>query len=71
MISFHYFKFVTTKRFSGGRFGKIFDDDPKLWRMYADFIGSAGRSGIQLLQKPCLLGHNSILSSDFSCAQHI
>ncbi|CAA7406429.1 unnamed protein product [Spirodela intermedia] len=28
--------------FVGGRFGKIFDDDPKLWRMYADFIGSAG-----------------------------
>uniref|UniRef100_A0A1D1Z6A8 UPF0420 protein n=1 Tax=Anthurium amnicola TaxID=1678845 RepID=A0A1D1Z6A8_9ARAE len=26
----------------GGRFGKLFDDDPKLWRMYADFIGSAG-----------------------------
>ncbi|XP_078435592.1 root UVB sensitive protein (Protein of unknown function, DUF647) isoform X2 [Wolffia australiana] len=26
----------------GGRFGKIFDDDPKLWRLYADFIGSAG-----------------------------
>ncbi|KAG9453988.1 hypothetical protein H6P81_006892 [Aristolochia fimbriata] len=28
--------------FIGGRFGNIFDDDPKLWRMYADFIGSAG-----------------------------
>ncbi|XP_059667981.1 protein root UVB sensitive 5 isoform X2 [Cornus florida] len=26
----------------GGRFGNIFDDDPKQWRMYADFIGSAG-----------------------------
>ncbi|GAV75480.1 DUF647 domain-containing protein [Cephalotus follicularis] len=26
----------------GGRFGSIFDDDPKQWRMYADFIGSAG-----------------------------
>lgn len=25
----------------GGRFGKLFDDDPKQWRMYADFIGSA------------------------------
>lgn len=30
--------------FSGGRFGNLFDDDPKQWRMYADFIGSAGRS---------------------------
>lgn len=30
--------------FSGGRFGSLFDDDPKQWRMYADFIGSAGRS---------------------------
>lgn len=29
--------------FQGGRFGNIFDDDPKQWRMYADFIGSAGR----------------------------
>ncbi|KAM6550653.1 hypothetical protein CsatB_000461 [Cannabis sativa] len=26
----------------GGRFGNIFDDDPKQWRLYADFIGSAG-----------------------------
>ncbi|XP_020525037.1 protein root UVB sensitive 5 isoform X3 [Amborella trichopoda] len=26
----------------GGRFGGLFDDDPKQWRMYADFIGSAG-----------------------------
>ncbi|ONM30133.1 Protein root UVB sensitive 5 [Zea mays] len=26
----------------GGRFGALFDDDPKKWRMYADFIGSAG-----------------------------
>lgn len=29
--------------FPGGRFGNLFDDDPKQWRMYADFIGSAGR----------------------------
>ena len=29
--------------FPGGRFGSLFDDDPKQWRMYADFIGSAGR----------------------------
>ncbi|KAD3067628.1 hypothetical protein E3N88_35508 [Mikania micrantha] len=28
--------------FIGARFGNLFDDDPKLWRMYADFIGSAG-----------------------------
>ncbi|XP_020276291.1 protein root UVB sensitive 5 isoform X2 [Asparagus officinalis] len=28
--------------FIGGRFGKLFDDDPKQWRMYADFIGSTG-----------------------------
>ncbi|XP_042465310.1 protein root UVB sensitive 5-like isoform X1 [Zingiber officinale] len=28
--------------FIGGRLGNIFDDDPKRWRMYADFIGSAG-----------------------------
>ncbi|KAJ0640472.1 putative Root UVB sensitive family [Helianthus annuus] len=27
---------------AGGRFGNLFDDDPKQWRMYADFIGSAG-----------------------------
>ncbi|KAL7169656.1 hypothetical protein ACSBR2_034651 [Camellia fascicularis] len=27
--------------FIGGRFGNLFDDDPKQWRMYADFIGSA------------------------------
>lgn len=27
----------------GGRFGNLFDDDPKQWRLYADFIGSAGR----------------------------
>ncbi|KAI4338901.1 hypothetical protein MLD38_023908 [Melastoma candidum] len=26
----------------GGRFSSLFDDDPKQWRMYADFIGSAG-----------------------------
>ncbi|XP_054795682.1 protein root UVB sensitive 5-like isoform X3 [Prosopis cineraria] len=26
----------------GGRFGNLFDDDPKQWRMYADLIGSAG-----------------------------
>ncbi|CAH2074615.1 unnamed protein product, partial [Thlaspi arvense] len=26
----------------GGRFGSLFDDDPKQWRMYADLIGSAG-----------------------------
>lgn len=29
--------------FQGGWFGNLFDDDPKQWRMYADFIGSAGR----------------------------
>jgi hypothetical protein len=29
--------------FIGGRFGSLFDEDPKQWRMYADFIGSAGR----------------------------
>ncbi|XP_020102486.1 protein root UVB sensitive 5 isoform X5 [Ananas comosus] len=28
--------------FIGGLFGTLFDDDPKQWRMYADFIGSAG-----------------------------
>ncbi|XP_008776657.2 protein root UVB sensitive 5 isoform X1 [Phoenix dactylifera] len=28
--------------FVGGRFGSLFDDDPKQWRMYADIIGSAG-----------------------------
>ncbi|WOL14951.1 protein root UVB sensitive 5 [Canna indica] len=28
--------------FVGGRLGNLFDDDPKRWRMYADFIGSAG-----------------------------
>eukprot|EP01018_Ginkgo_biloba_P033317 Gb_18644 [translate_table: standard] len=28
--------------FIGGRFGGLFDDDPKQWRMYADFVGSAG-----------------------------
>ncbi|KAL7604201.1 hypothetical protein Lser_V15G18647 [Lactuca serriola] len=28
--------------FIGGRFGNLFDDDPKQWRIYADFIGSAG-----------------------------
>ncbi|KAI3885664.1 hypothetical protein MKW92_008129 [Papaver armeniacum] len=28
--------------FIGGRFGDLFDNDPKQWRMYADFIGSAG-----------------------------
>nr|KYP63524.1 UPF0420 protein [Cajanus cajan] len=28
--------------FIGGQFGSLFDDDPKQWRMYADFIGSAG-----------------------------
>ncbi|KAK4480935.1 hypothetical protein RD792_011793 [Penstemon davidsonii] len=26
----------------GGRFGNLFDDDPKQWRLYADFIGSTG-----------------------------
>ncbi|KAK1271143.1 hypothetical protein QJS04_geneDACA007531 [Acorus gramineus] len=28
--------------FIGGRFGTLFDDDPKQWRLYADFVGSAG-----------------------------
>ncbi|XP_020582720.1 protein root UVB sensitive 5-like [Phalaenopsis equestris] len=28
--------------FIGGRYGYLFDDDPKQWRMYADIIGSAG-----------------------------
>ncbi|KAL3654923.1 hypothetical protein CASFOL_000709 [Castilleja foliolosa] len=28
--------------FIGGRFGNLFDDDPKQWRLYADFIGSMG-----------------------------
>lgn len=28
---------------SGGRFGNLFDNDPKQWRLYADFIGSFGR----------------------------
>eukprot|EP00250_Pteridium_aquilinum_P015410 c22564_g1_i1 orf=226-1887(-) len=28
--------------FIGGRFGRVFDDDPKQWRMYAEFIGSFG-----------------------------
>ncbi|XP_055812679.1 protein root UVB sensitive 5 isoform X2 [Solanum dulcamara] len=32
----------TLFHWSGGRFGNIFDYDPKQWRMYADFIGSAG-----------------------------
>ncbi|KAL9263066.1 root UVB sensitive 5-like protein, partial [Drosera capensis] len=27
---------------SGDRFGSLFDDDPRQWRMYADLIGSAG-----------------------------
>lgn len=30
-------------KISGGRFGTLFDDDPKQWRLYADFIGSTGR----------------------------
>ncbi|KAM3325805.1 protein root UVB sensitive 5 isoform X1 [Capsicum chacoense] len=32
----------TLFHWSGGRFGNLFDDDPKQWRMYADFVGSAG-----------------------------
>ncbi|XP_047983768.1 protein root UVB sensitive 5 isoform X1 [Salvia hispanica] len=28
--------------FIGGRFGNLFDDDPKQWRLYADFVGSTG-----------------------------
>ncbi|XP_073034743.1 protein root UVB sensitive 5-like isoform X2 [Primulina eburnea] len=28
--------------FIGGRFGNLFDNDPKQWRLYADFIGSVG-----------------------------
>ncbi|KAL8526683.1 hypothetical protein ACS0TY_015766 [Phlomoides rotata] len=28
--------------FIGGRFGNLFDNDPKQWRLYADFIGSTG-----------------------------
>ncbi|KAI5069933.1 hypothetical protein GOP47_0014276 [Adiantum capillus-veneris] len=28
--------------FVGGRFGRVFDDDPKQWRMYAELIGSFG-----------------------------
>ncbi|KAK8950979.1 hypothetical protein KSP39_PZI003530 [Platanthera zijinensis] len=28
--------------FIGGRYGNLFDDDPRQWRMYADIIGSAG-----------------------------
>ncbi|XP_028552573.1 protein root UVB sensitive 5 isoform X2 [Dendrobium catenatum] len=28
--------------FIGGRYGYLFDDDPRQWRMYADIIGSAG-----------------------------
>ncbi|KAL2480458.1 Protein root UVB sensitive 5 [Abeliophyllum distichum] len=28
--------------FIGGRFGDLFDDDPRQWRLYADFVGSAG-----------------------------
>ena len=27
----------------GARFGRVFDDDPKQWRMYAELIGSFGR----------------------------
>ncbi|XP_062191970.1 protein root UVB sensitive 5 isoform X3 [Phragmites australis] len=38
----------------GGRFGTLFDDDPKKWRMYADFIGSAGR----LLPPTCIVGES-------------
>ncbi|KAL0451030.1 UNVERIFIED_CONTAM: protein root UVB sensitive 5 [Sesamum latifolium] len=30
------------RMFIGGRFGNLFDDDPKQWRLYADFIGSTG-----------------------------
>ncbi|XP_051130396.1 protein root UVB sensitive 5 [Andrographis paniculata] len=28
--------------FIGGKFSALFDDDPKQWRLYADFIGSTG-----------------------------
>ncbi|KAH7430532.1 hypothetical protein KP509_08G002900 [Ceratopteris richardii] len=28
--------------FIGGRFGRVFDDDPKQWRMYAEIVGSFG-----------------------------
>lgn len=46
--------------FPGGRFGNLFDDDPKQWRMYADFIGSAGRY--------CLLYPTSVIwISNFGC----
>ncbi|KAI3474203.1 hypothetical protein Pfo_028991 [Paulownia fortunei] len=35
---------------SGGRFGNLFDDDPKQWRLYADFIGSTGRFDSYVLE---------------------
>lgn len=28
--------------FVGGRFGSLFDEDPRQWRMYADVLGSVG-----------------------------
>lgn len=40
---------------SGGRFGNLFDDDPKQWRLYADFVGSAGRfEFLELIDSTCL-----------------
>ena len=38
-------------QYLGGRFGTLFDDDPKKWRMYADFIGSAGRLTLILVKQ--------------------
>lgn len=36
-------KVIVIYLISGGRFGNLFDNDPKQWRLYADFIGSTGR----------------------------
>ncbi|RZC79307.1 hypothetical protein C5167_003531 [Papaver somniferum] len=39
------------RTFPGGRFGDLFDNDPKQWRMYADFIGT---ENLIYLEVPCL-----------------
>ena len=45
----------------GGRFGSIFDEDPKQWRMLADAVGSAG--ALFELATPLAPSHFLLLAS--------
>jgi len=52
---------------AGGRFGRVFDEDPKQWRIYGDLVASTGKWALLFLRDLILPLSFSVLGKAWDC----